>query len=79
VPTPENKFWCAVLQQAFDDAELPACPEIGWEPALRIQARRYLRADDPAQTAGLKLVCEFADVPADRVTSWARKRYPLAA
>ena len=74
--TAENKLWRAVLEQALDDAELTECPEIAWEPALRIQARRYLRADEPAQALSLKLVCEFAEVPADRVILWARRRYP---
>ena len=82
--TPETKLWRAVLEQAYADAELPACSpaaagdETGFEPVARIQARRYLRADSKHEQANLSLVCEFADIPADRVIPWARKRYPIA-
>jgi hypothetical protein len=37
-----------------------------------------LRADSAFEQANLDLVCEFADVPLDRVMPWARRRYPLA-
>ena len=76
--TPENRLWRAVLQQAYDDAELPEDLANDFEPALRIQARGYLRADS-GFAAALKLICDYADVPADRVVLWARKQYPLAA
>jgi hypothetical protein len=75
--TPERKLWRAVLEQAYADAELPAHEETGFEPVERKQARRFLRADSPHEQASLELVCEFADVPADRVILWARRRYPI--
>jgi hypothetical protein len=78
VLTPENKLWRAVLQQAFDDAEHPESVDPDFEPRWRSQARRYLRADLSYEAAALALVCDYADVPADRVISWARRRYPLA-
>jgi hypothetical protein len=77
--TNERKLWRAVLEQAYVDAELLDCDETGFEPAARIRARRYLRADSKHEQADLSLVCEFADIPLDRVIPWARKRYPLAA
>ena len=60
------------------DAEL-ALSSDGSEPLERILARRFLRADGAAEAENLNLVCDFADVPADRVYLWARHRYPLAA
>ncbi|HYL62269.1 MAG TPA: hypothetical protein VE077_06570 [Candidatus Methylomirabilis sp.] len=84
VITPERKLWRAVLEQAFADAELPACSLAtegaaeDFEPLQRKQARRFLRADSPHEQANLELVCEFADIPADRVIPWARKRYPIS-
>jgi hypothetical protein len=75
--TPENKLWRAVLEQAYTDAELWAdCDDNGDGPAERIQARGYLRGDGAQATANLALVCDFAAIPADRVTGWARKHYP---
>ena len=77
---PELKVWRAVLEQAYQDADLSAYPEAGGEESPECtKARRYLRADSPHEAASLKLVCDFADVPADRVISWARQRYPVAA
>jgi len=76
--TPERKLWRNVLEQAYMDAEL-ALSSDGSEPHERILARRFLRADGASGAANLKLVCDFADVPADRVYLWARRRYPLAA
>jgi len=76
--TPERKLWRAVLEQAYLDSELPPSLE-GSEPIERVRARRYLRADSRFEAANLELVCDFADVPADRVVLWARQRYPLAA
>jgi len=74
--TPELKVWRAVLEQAHQDAELSAGPEEdGAESSECTKARRYLRADSPHEAENLKLVCDFADVPADRVISWARRRY----
>jgi hypothetical protein len=76
--TPERKLWRAVLEQAYSDAELPLSLD-GSEPVERNLARRFLRADSPHEAQNLEVVCEFADVPADRVVLWARQRYPLAA
>lgn len=73
--TPENKVWRAVLGQAYADAEMPSTGS-GFEPYERVRARGYLRADGAESQASLRLVCDFADVPADRVVIWARKRYP---
>ncbi len=76
----ERKVWRAVLGQAHEDAEMtPIAEETATEPLESMRARRYLRADSPFEAANLKLVCEFADIPADRVFLWARQRYPLAA
>jgi len=78
--TPERKLWRGVLEQAYADAELPASLED--DDLLCIdqdRARRFLRADTPGDKEGLKLVCDFADIPFDRVVLWARRRYPLAA
>ena len=76
--TPELKVWRAVLEQAYQDAELSAGLEAGGpESSECTKARRYLRADSRHETASLKLVCDFADVPADRVILWARRHYAL--
>ena len=78
--TPEGRLWRRVLGQAYEDAETGVSVDgDDFEPAECARARRYLRADSPFEAADLKLVCEFADIPADRVVSWARQRYPLAA
>jgi len=78
--TPELKVWRAVLEHAYQDAELSGGPEADGEESSECgKARRYLRADSPHEAANLKLVCDFADLPADRVISWARRRYPAAA
>jgi hypothetical protein len=74
----ETKLWRAVLQQAYDDAELAPFTD-DTDPAERVRACSYLRADDPTEQENLSLVCEFADVPLDRVVTFARRRYPLAA
>lgn len=77
---PERSLWRAVLVQAFEDAEMtPNGDENGSEPFESSRARQYLRADNFKEAEHLHLVCEFADIPADRVISWARERYPLAA
>jgi hypothetical protein len=76
--TPEKKVWRAVLQQAYEDAELPLSLD-GSEVMERTLARRFLRADGASETADLELVCDFADVPLDRLLLWARRSYPLAA
>lgn len=77
--TSERKLWRAVLEQAYADAELTASERTDFEPVERKQARRFLRADSPFEQANLELVCDFADIPADRVIPWARRRYPIAA
>jgi hypothetical protein len=78
VITPERKVWRAVLGQAYADAEQPLLAD-GSEPFERTCARGFLRADEPVEKDILRLVCEFAAVPSDRVILWARKQYPLAA
>src|SRR5258708_34862638 len=76
--TPEKKVWRAVLNQAMEDAEMtPVGGETAVEPLEASRARRYLRADSPFEAKDLKLVCDFADLPADRVFLWARRQYPL--
>jgi hypothetical protein len=74
--TPERKLWRAVLEQAYVDAELPMSSD-AWEPMERTLARRFLRADGVSEAEDLKRVCEFAEVPTDRVLLWARQRYPV--
>ena len=76
VPTPERRLWRAVLDQARADASAsPQCdPEV--EPATRAIARRFLRAASPGEARSLALLCEFADVPYDRVVLWARRQFP---
>jgi len=76
----ERSLWRAVLTQAYEDAEMTSLgDETGSEPFEVSRARRYLRADSPFESANLEFVCEFADVPVDRVFLWARQRYPLPA
>lgn len=73
---PENRVWRAVLQQAFEDAESsPGAGEAQCEPIEAVRARRYLRADTPFEAANLKLVCDFAELPADRVIASARRKF----
>jgi hypothetical protein len=76
----ERKLWRAVLEQAYEDAEMIAIgAETGLEPIECKRALRYLRADSSYEAKNLEFVCEFADIPADRVVLWARQHYPLAA
>src|SRR5690348_6552111 len=74
--TPERKIWRAVLEQAFADAEGIAEQGCGSGRATQAIARRFLRAASPCEAELLALVCDFAEVPFDRVVLWARKRYP---
>lgn len=74
----ERSLWRAVLQQAYDDAELASFAD-DTDPLERVRACSYLRADDPEELTDLRLVCELADVPLDCVMNFARRRYPLAA
>jgi len=77
---PEHKLWRAVLGQAYEDAEMWAdCPASVPSPRERIKARRYLRADSAHERSGLETVCEYADIPEDRVILWARRQYKFAA
>ena len=76
----ERSLWRSVLNQAYEDAEMtPVGDGTVPEPFECTRARRYLRADSSHEAGNLKLVCDFADIPADRVYLWARQRYPLAA
>jgi hypothetical protein len=43
----------------------------------RTLARRFLRADGVSGAEDLKRICEFSEVPMDRVSLWARQRYPM--
>ena len=76
--TPERKLWRAVLMQAYSDAEI-AVGDVAedFEPVEQVRARSYLRADTAFDATNLKLVCEFADLPADRIYLWARKQFTL--
>lgn len=76
IPTPERKLWRGVLEQAYADAELLAGAESENEPFIeQIRARLFLRAGTPEEKEGLRLVCDYAEVPCDRVVTWARKHY----
>jgi hypothetical protein len=76
----ERSLWRAILTQAYEDAEMtPIDDETGAEPFECAKARRFLRADSPFEALNLEIVCELAELPADRVFSWARRRYSLAA
>jgi hypothetical protein len=72
----ERNLWRAVLEQAYEDAEMLSSSE-GKEaqPFDCARARGYLRGCSPFEIRNLELVCDFADVPADRVILWARRRY----
>ena len=74
--TPEQKLWRAVLGQAYADAEMPPASASKFELQQQIRARKFLRAANTLEAAGLRAICGFADVPFDRVVLWARKRYP---
>jgi len=80
VVSPELKLWRGVLGLAYEDAELQlSLEDEDWMCIEQDRARRFLRADTPHDEEGLKLVCDYADVPFDRVVTWARQRYPRAA
>jgi hypothetical protein len=57
------------------DAELPLLLD-GTAPTERVLARGFLRADTPIEAENLGILCEFAELPADRVLLMARRRYP---
>jgi hypothetical protein len=73
--TPEKKLWRAVLEQAYADADLPLLLD-GSEPVERTFAREFLRAETPVEAESLGILCEFAELPADRIYLMARRRYP---
>lgn len=77
--TSETRLWRGVLNQAYADAELPLGVESEDELFIeQIRARRFLRADTPGEKQELRLVCDYAEVPFDRVVTWARKHYALS-
>ena len=74
----ERNLWRAVLGQAYEDAEqAPSCD--GSASIECVRAQIYLRADSIFEAGDLELVCDFAEIPADRIVLWARRRFPLAA
>ena len=76
VLTAERRLWRGVLNQAYADAELPVGVESEDELFIeQIRARRFLRANTPGEKEELRLVCDYAEVPFDRVVTWARKHY----
>lgn len=78
--TSEVRIWRGVLNQAYADAELPLGLESEDELFIeQIRARRFLRADTPGEKEELRLVCDYAEVPFDRVVTWARKHYAPSA
>jgi hypothetical protein len=77
--TSENRLWRAVLEQAYADAESRSdavSDDSDDGPPERIRARCYLRGDNKQEAAALTTVCSFAEIPVDRVLSWARRNYP---
>lgn len=78
--TAERRLWRGVLNQAYADAELPLGAASEDELFIeQIRARRFLRADTPGEKEELRLVCDYAEVPFDRVVTWARKHYAPSA
>src|SRR5262249_34186307 len=76
----ERRLWRGVLEQAYADAELPLGVESEDELFIeQIRARRFLRADTPGEEEELRLVCDYAEVPFDRMGTWARKQHTPAA
>jgi|GEM_PF-3184902 len=73
VLTPERRIWRAVLEQAYFDAHLPREAD-GSEPVERTLARAFLCTDSPE----LRLVCDYAEIPRDRVIAWARGYFSVA-
>lgn len=77
--TAERRLWRGVLNQAYADAESALDVEAEDELFIeQIRARRFLRADTPCEKEELRLVCDYAEVPFDRVVKWARKHYAPA-
>ncbi|HEY6946315.1 MAG TPA: hypothetical protein VI431_14345 [Candidatus Acidoferrum sp.] len=78
--TAERRLWRGVLEQAYADAELPLGVDAEDELFIeQIRARHFLRADTHGEKEGLRLVCDYAEVPFDRVVNWARKHYAPSA
>lgn len=74
VLTAERRLWRGVLNQAHADSELPVGVESEDESFIeQTRARRFLRADTPEEEEELRLVCDYTEVPFDRVVTWARK------
>ena len=72
--TPEQRLWRAVLEQAYVDAELlSGDPDVS--PKEHLRARMFLCAEEPDDAMILALICDFAEIPSDRVVLWARRRY----
>lgn len=64
---PEMMLWKKVLEQAYHDAL-----GRGRDASL---AQSWLRGDTQEQRFDLVLVCDFADVPLDRMISWAQRKW----
>src|SRR5262249_24241673 len=82
VLTPERRIWRGVLEQAYTDAESCLGVEAQDEDVLlieQIRARRFLRGDTPGEKEELRLVCDYAEIPFDRVVTWARRHYAFPA
>lgn len=78
--TSEVRLWRGVLNQAYADAEFPDGVESEDELLVeQTRARRFLRADSPGEKEELRLVCDYAEIPFDRVVTWSRKRYAPSA
>jgi len=73
---PEQKLWRAVLEQAYLDAELPS-PDGDLSEKEHLRARSFLQGEDPEDALLLALLCDFAEIPADRIVVWARRRYSV--
>ena len=75
--TPEQKLWRAVLEQAYLDAEM-LTPGTDVSPKEYLRARHFLCAEDSEDAMILALLCDLAELPADRIVVWARRRYAVA-
>ena len=76
VLTAERRLWRGVLNQAYADAEFSVGVESEDELFIeQARARRFLRGDTPGEKEELRLICDYAEVPFDRVVTWARKHY----
>lgn len=68
----ERSLWCAVLQQALDDACAPIRFTAGTKPTFRsletAKARAWLLRSNP----GLSMVCHLADIERAAVQAYAQ-------